>query len=127
MVNDAGQPVGSPLIRENLIYIETNSKTVPVITSAWIDGKPYIVQLVKAQPSSNIGTAKEGGRTVAPTPAEGRQMWQLQLTENPDGKANAATAEAIKNNAVVLMGNWKNKPFTYTVKTQEQLEGLMYQ
>lgn len=128
MVNDAGEAVGSSVIRENLIFIETAAeKNIPVITTAWISGKPYNVQLVEAQANVNLGTIKEGNRTVMLTPAEGRKWWQLQLTDNPDAKTSDAIKTAMQEGAVVLTGTWKNKSFTYTLKEQEQLEGLLYQ
>lgn len=128
MVNDAGQPVGSTVIRENLIFIETGAgKKVPVISTAWIDGKPYNVQLVAAQPAVDLGIVKEGGRAAVLAPTEGRKWWQLQLTDSPDAKTSDAIKTAMKEGKVVLKGTCKGKPFTYTMKAPEQLEGVLYQ
>ncbi|MDB5196961.1 MAG: hypothetical protein JWP88_1332 [Flaviaesturariibacter sp.] len=126
-VNDAGQPVGSPIIKEDLIYVETaTGKIAPAFTTAWIEGKSYNVQAVAAEKAS-LGTMKEGGQPVSLAPAEGHQLWQLQLTESPGTKVDAAITEAMQSNAIVLTGTWKGKPFTYTIKMREQLEGVMYQ
>lgn len=128
MVDDNNQPVGSRRITENLLFVETAlDQDTPVITAVWIDKKPYSAQLQKVAAGTNIGKLKDAGEAAVVTTKEGRQLWQVMVTENEAIKLDSSVSSAVRNNPVVITGNRKGKTFVYRVENRIPLESFLYQ
>jgi hypothetical protein len=127
-VNEANQPVGSTRITENLLFIETRAdENLLQVTSAWIEQKPYSVQLQKMQPGTTIGKLKDAEAPAIVIGKEGRQLWQAVVTENSTIQLDSSISSAVRNNPVVLTGTWKGKAFFYAIPSRIALEAILYQ
>jgi hypothetical protein len=127
-VDDNNQSMGAELIRENIIFVETAAgKPAPAFKLAWVDGKPYSVNTIAAEPATVFGKMKDEDREASMAVAEGNKLWQLVLSESPSTRADSSISAAIRSNPVVLTGTWKGKPFTYKISKRSQLEPIMYQ
>ena len=127
MVNEANQPVGSTRVTENLLYIETRLNKTPQFTYAWIEGKPYAIQLQKVEAGTTIGTLKDSDKQAVLAAKEGRQLWQAMLTENREVRLDSVISGAVRANPVVLTGTWKGKTFVYKIPNRIALESVLYQ
>jgi hypothetical protein len=127
MVNEANQPVGSTRITENLLYIETALNKTPQFTYAWIEGKPYKIQLQKVEAGTTIGTLKDSDKPAVVAAKEGRQLWQALLTEDREVRLDSSISGAVRASQVVLTGTWKEKAFAYEIPTRISLESVLYQ
>ena len=127
-VDKNGRPVNSAVSKTHLIYIETIAgDPLPQWEQAWVDGKSYAVKPVDVKDANQtIGkTADEKEISVIARP--GNQLWQLMLTPQAGQTPDAALKEKMQNNAIVLTGKWKDKPFQYKIEKEKQLATLHMQ
>jgi hypothetical protein len=106
----------------HLIFVETKSNNPSLEwTTAWIDQKAFLIKPVLIhQPKIEIGKSKDDQENVVITPSPGNRLWQLVLSP-ASSVADTLPVEAIKTNAVVLTGKWKNKKFIFPIAKEEQL------
>lgn len=91
------------------IYLETSSKTKPIVTALWIKGQPFQVQIVAVKKLPITHLVEK--RKIVLVKKSNQCVWQLLLT--PDSSQNASKSNADKDlqlNEVVckLKGNTKN-------------------
>jgi hypothetical protein len=125
--DDNGKPVNSGITFHHLLFVETDSlKGSPVWEMAWIDQTPYSIQPVKINTSQVIGETIGGG-DVRITVTKGNQLWQLMLSSKKDSIRSPDLQEKIKKSKILLSGTWKDKPFTYKISKERELQQLELQ
>lgn len=126
-VDDNGRPVNSGITFHHLLFVETDSlKGSPEWGMAWIDQNSYSVQPVKINTNQVIGKTMEG-QDVRIGAKKGNQLWQLVLSAKIDSAKSPDLAEKIKKSKILLSGTWKDKPFTYKISKERELQQLELQ
>jgi len=127
-VDDNGKQLNSGVSKQHLIYIETKgSGPLPTWQTAWIDQQPYSVQAVEiTNPDQVIGKTPEGNDAVVHA-KPGNKLWQLVVTPKQEAVEDAALQTKINESKIVLVGTWKDKPFSYTISEEEPLQVLQMQ
>lgn len=79
-VDDNGNPVTKGVMVETTIFLETETKDLPVWTTAEIDGKTYsIKENIQVQSPSTIGKNKTDETPVTITASTGHFLYRLTL------------------------------------------------
>ncbi|MBO9683236.1 MAG: hypothetical protein J7502_11310, partial [Flavisolibacter sp.] len=58
---------------------------------------------------------------------KGHELWQLVLSPKEDSVEDADLQEKIRKSKILLAGTWKNKPFTYKISKEKELQRLEFQ
>ena len=121
-VDNNGRPVNSAVSKTHLIYIETwPNEIMPQWEQAWVDGKAYAIKTVQVKDANQTIGKTADDKEVSVIARPGNLLWQLVLTPQPALTPDAALKEKMQNNAIVLTGKWKDKPFQYQIQKEQQL------
>lgn len=113
---------------QHLLFVETDSsKGLPELGMAWIDQKPYSIRPVKINDYKEIVGKTMEGEDVSISVKKGHQLWQLVLSPKQDSVDDADLQEKIKKSKILLSGVWKDKPFTYKISKEKELQQLEFQ
>ena len=125
--DDNGKQTSPGITIQHLLFIETDSsKGLPLWTTAWIDQQPYSIRPMKMD-NSNITIGKTmSGEDVAISVKKGNELWQLVLSPKQDS-TEGQNLKKIKKSKILLLGTWKNKPFSYKISKEEQLQQIEFQ
>jgi hypothetical protein len=126
--NDNGKQMNSGVSKEYLIYIETDISKPPIHwETAWIEQKPYSIRPVEIViPNQVIGKTTDG-KEVVMNAKKGNRLWQLVLIPTDRSKEDSELRIKINKAKILLIGSWKNKPFTYKVSKEYELQALDFQ
>lgn len=124
-VNKNGNPAGSGISYQHLVYVETDTAgPVPEWETVWAGGQAHSVRAVGVQPNQVIGKNTDGADVVL-HPGRGNRLWQLVLVPKTDSvNGNNSLRRKIEKNPVVITGTWKNKAFAYKIARETQLQPL---
>ena len=125
--DDNGRQTSPGITTQHLLFVETDSsKGRPLWTKAWIYQQPYSIQPVKMDSPNNIIGKTMSGEDVAIRVKKGNELWQLVLSPKKDSTEDQ-DLEKIKKSKILLFGTWKNKPFSYKISKDEQLQQIEFQ
>jgi hypothetical protein len=125
-VDDQDKPKNSGIIQTYLIYVETDAnQPLPVWKHAWVEGQGYAIRPVEVKQDMTLGKTKKEQEVVLKIQPH-KRLWQLVLSPAPSSP-DSTVAKAVKGYPVVLTGQWKNKPFHYTIKKIQPLESTFGQ
>jgi hypothetical protein len=126
-VDNQGKPKNSGKFKTYLIYVETDAnQPLPEWRHAWVEGQDHSIRPVEVKQDLSLGkTEKEQEVMLKIRPH--KRLWQLVLSPVPSTPPNSTVAKAIRDNPVVLTGEWKDKPFYYTIKKIQPLESTFGQ
>jgi hypothetical protein len=126
--DDNGRQINSGITMQHLLFVETDSsKGLPELGMAWIDQKPYSIRPVKINDYKEIVGKTMEGEDVSISVKKGHQLWQLVLSPKQDSVDDADLQEKIKKSKILLSGVWKDKPFTYKISKEKELQQLEFQ
>jgi len=121
-VDDNGRPGNSGIYKNYIIYIETKADTLlPKFETAWIEGKGYFIKPIEVKNELRLGKTKDD-KEVVMNAGNGKKLWQLVLSPNAPVLPDSSLTEKMKKDPIVLTGEWKNKPFEYSIKKVQELE-----
>lgn len=125
--DDNGRQINSGITIQHLLFVETDSsRGMPVWGTTWVDGSPYSVQPVKINNNQVIGKTMEG-EEVSIAIKKGHELWQLILSPKKDSVVDADLEQKIMTSKILLLGRWKNKPFSYKISKAKELQRLEFQ
>jgi hypothetical protein len=125
--DDNGRQTNTGITIQHLLFVETDSsKGPPLWTTAWIYQQPYSIQPVKMNSPNNIIGKTMSGEDVAIRIKKGNELWQLVLSTKRDSTEDQ-NIQKIKKSKILLLGTWKNKPFSYKISKEEQLQQMEFQ
>jgi len=123
-----GKQINSGITVQHLLFIETDSsKGSPGWGTTWIDGSPFSVQPVKISNHKQVIGKTMEGQEVSIAVKKGHELWQLMLSPKQDSLVDIDLQQKIKQAKILLSGTWKDKPFTYKISKEEELERLEFQ
>lgn len=126
--DDNGRQINSGITIQHLLFVETDSsKGLPEWNAAWIDQKPYSIRPVKINHRNQVIGKTMDGHEVNLSVKKGHELWQLVLSPKEDSVEDADLQEKIRKSKILLSGTWKNKPFTYKISKEKELQRLEFQ
>jgi len=125
--DDNGKQTSPGITIQHLLFVETDSsKGLPLWTMAWIDQQPYSIRPMKMDSHVNTIGKTMTGEDVAISVKNGNELWQLVLSPKQDSTEDQ-NLKKIKKSKILLLGTWKNKPFSYKISKEEQLQQIEFQ
>ena len=117
-VDEYGIPVKRKINKERFIYITTDSKIKPVITSIFY-GTTEVKWELLPTPKKEFSAVQEiSQKTVTIKPAFGNSMWRIIIQEIAN---NSITGKALP---IIIKGKKLNRPFTILINTETALQGF---
>ena len=128
-VDDQNRPQIKGVQRTYLIYLEMEDTiSKPQWDTAWVDSTAFSIAALKiAQENITIGKTAFDQQDVTLKAQPGNTLWQLLLTPLPHSLQLAETQNKLESNKVVLVGTWKGKNVSYTIKEIVELERIFMQ
>jgi hypothetical protein len=117
-VDHNNRPTTSGVQTVHIIYIETAPMQEPVWDTAWVEGKPFSIQMLKIPGNkATIGKTKDEQKEVMVQAAAGNMLWQLLLTPISSSTKSLTSKKA----PILLRGKWKGKRVMYEIKKHTEL------
>ena len=114
-VDEKGNELPRGVDTINLIYIETRGE-MPTISRAWKNGEAFRIRFVPINDKVlELGNRQLDDKKLVLRPKAGNKLWQLQLEQVHDKRAQPALKGYNKND-VILEGVYKKNKFVYTIK-----------
>ena len=115
--------------RTYLIYLEMEDTiSKPQWDTAWVDSTAFTIAALKiAQENITIGKTAIDQQEVTIKAQPGNTLWQLLLTPLPHSLQLVEIQNKLESNKVVLVGTWKGKNVSYTIKEIVELERIFMQ
>jgi hypothetical protein len=126
--DDNGRQINSGITVQHLLFIETDSsKGSADWGTTWIDGSPFSVRPVKINHHQQVIGKTMEGEEVSIAIKKGHELWQLMLSPEQDSLVDIDLQQKIKKAKILLSGTWKDKPFTYKISKEDELQRLEFQ
>lgn len=112
LLDDNGNPTIQPKIVNYIAYVEL-SGPAPEWKYGWYKNKIFAITATKIeQKKLEVGIDRATGGKITMVPANGNQLWQLELIPQENAPGNTIKP---KGEEVILEGTRQNKSFRYRI------------
>jgi len=109
-----------PVYRDTLhiIYLEVKGTEAPVIDSIFYKGRLFSSAVHQVPPQEwKVGVKKASGDSLSIRPSGGNAVWKVELSP-----AATTIYKELQGKIMIIKGSLGNKPFTYSISSETELE-----